>query len=164
MTNKEIKLVKVTKLNLNFLYNFVINKKIMGNFQNIYQKTFRNFLEDYRNRKYFLIKTADKKVIGFMYYKLEKRFNAFEIGGAIIPEKRNYGYGYVAHEKLINLLINKNKRRRIQAITCIDNKNEIRILKKCGLVIEGKLKKAGRIGNKLYDLVILSVYRKTKKG
>ncbi|MDP3015244.1 MAG: GNAT family protein [bacterium] len=153
MLNKKIKLIKGTKTTF---------KIIMGPFQNVYQKSYRKLLKEHRgnNRiQYFFVKDINNEVIGYMYYRYEKRFNAFEIGGAIIPDKRSRGYGYMAHRILIDFLFRKKKAQRIQAIVSVKNLSEIKILKRCSFDFEGKLKKAGRVGSKMYDLAIFGILK-----
>lgn len=165
MLNKKIKLIKVTKPTFKILYNFIANKTVMGPFQNVYQKSYRKLLKEYYNNnriQYFFVKDLNNEVIGFMYYKYEKRFNAFEIGGAITPDKRGRGYGYTAHRILIDFLFRKKKVQRIQAIVSIKNLPEIKILKRCDFSFEGKLKKAGRTSSKIYDLAIFGILKKNQ--
>jgi len=154
MASKEIKLVKVSIPSLKILYAVITNREIMGFSQNIYKNSYSNlFKAHYNNKdnKYFLIK-LNNEIVGFMYYKLEKRFNAFEIGGAVIPKKRKKGYATIAHELLIDFLFKKKKAQKIQAIVSSENTKEIKILKKCGFKLEGILRKAGRVNNTIHDL------------
>ena len=159
---KLTKLIKVNKNNFNVLYNFLIDKKIMGNFQktyNFFLKKLENKILNNNNNKYFLIRNFHNKDIGFMYYIFENRFNAVEIGGAIIQEERSKGYGLDSHKSLINSLFKSKRASRIQAIVSTKNKIEIELLKKCGMRLEGVLKRAGKL-KKMHDLAIFAVLNK----
>jgi len=159
---KLINLIKVNKTNFNILYQFVTDKDVMGNFQKTYSCSFKELKKKIlRNRKsnYFLIRDVKNKNIGFMYYVFENRFNAFEIGGAVVHKERGKGYGFDSHKAIINFLFKNKKADRIQAIISTENKIEFDLLENCGMKLEGILKSAGKL-DKNHDLAIFAILNK----
>ncbi len=87
----------------------------------------------------------------------ESRCLAFGI--ALLPEHRNRGWGTLAQLQLIDFLFTATSVHRIQSDTAIDNLAEQRVLKKVGLVEEGRVRDAEFRDGHYHDHLLFSILR-----
>lgn len=89
---------------------------------------------------------------------INENVNECEIGYCIGEKWWRQGYTSEAFKRVIDFLFNEVGAKRICAKHDTDNPNSGRVMLKCGLAYEGRLRKAGRnSANEVCDLAVYSI-------
>lgn len=124
---------------------------------------FDNYLKN-KNKKFFTI-LDNKKPIGFMglsnINKINKNCDLFIIIGE--DDYRGKGIGKIAMNWLINYGFDKLKLHKINLGVVVENKIAIKLYKKLGFKIEGKMIEEMMCKNKYHDIYLMALFKKDYK-
>ncbi|MDD3284708.1 MAG: GNAT family protein [Patescibacteria group bacterium] len=124
---------------------------------------FDNYKKD-KNKKFFTI-LDNKKPIGFMglsnINKINKNCDLFIMIGE--DDYRGKGIGKIVMDWLINYGFNKLKLHKINLGVVRENKFAIKLYKKLGFKIEGKMIEEMMYKNKYHDFYLMALFKKDYK-
>lgn len=102
--------------------------------------------------------------IGYVTWRTEQwgpqegsRCLAFGI--ALLPEYRGFGHGTEAQRQLIDFLFTATTVHRVQSDTAVDNHREQAVLRRLGLVEEGRVRGAEYRNGAYHDHLLFSILR-----
>ncbi|MDA3802745.1 MAG: GNAT family protein [Patescibacteria group bacterium] len=124
---------------------------------------FDNYLKN-KNKKFFTI-TDDGKPVGFMglsnISKVNKNCDLFIIIGE--DDYRGRGVGKIAMDWLIDYGFNTLKLHKINLGVFVDNIPAVKLYKKLGFKIEGKMIDEVKHKNKYYNFYSMALFKKDNK-
>jgi RimJ/RimL family protein N-acetyltransferase len=109
------------------------------------------------DEEWFLIQKKDGNKIGYINTHLFG--GMLEIGYALVPAERSYGYGTEAVKIIVDYLFMSRNIVRIGSATHTDNRASQKILENAGFTREGTERKGIFVWGKWADLYVYSILR-----
>ncbi|MBI4853624.1 MAG: GNAT family N-acetyltransferase [Acidobacteria bacterium] len=172
LRGKTISLRTVRENDLDHLYSVLCDFENRGAYDTLgilaeplFKKDFfeTGFWQD--NRGTMLILNKEDSIIGSIsFFKSIPYFNGFEVGFVIHnSEDRGKGYTSEAANIFVAYLFEVKEINRLQATTLPENTASIRVLEKCGFILEGKARKAMFHKGEYKDVNVYSILRNESK-
>lgn len=122
---------------------------------------FKLWEDDYANLDYYqwviVLKEINEPIGSIGVVRFDQRLNSCEIGYVI---GRNYwGRGIMpeAFSKVIEFLFEEAEFGKIAALHDVNNPNSGKVMKKCGLTLEGVLRRNGKNNSGICDTAVYSI-------
>lgn len=111
------------------------------------------------NTRWFIINKEEKQPIGFLAFRNFDRITQSVSLSLFIGEKEEWGKGYgtEALQKFLYFLFTSYNLNRVELTTFPENERALRLYKKCGFVIEGRLRKAFWTSKGLRDKIVMGL-------
>jgi RimJ/RimL family protein N-acetyltransferase len=131
--------------NINYNYNKCLK------YYNSFKKTDNLFLR--------IVLKDSKDLVGTLTCYIDKFNQNAEIGILIGSKFKNMNLGYDAYRTIIHYLFDRGI-NKIMSGTVSENKAMIKIMKKNGMKFEAKFKNHFKSGNRFFDIVYFSLFKK----
>lgn len=109
-------------------------------------RVLKDWIEKYEDKTFYLwaivLKEIDEPIGSISVVGMNERTNMIHIGYCIGSRWWNKGYTSEAFSSIIPFFFNEVKAQRIESQHDPDNPNSGKVMKKCGLLFEGVLRKA----------------------
>lgn len=117
--------------------------------------------DEYGNLDYYqwaiVLKEINETIGSISVVRFDKHFNSFEIGYVIGREYWGHGIMPEVFSKVIEFLFEEVEFGKISALHDVNNPNSGKVMKKCGLTIEGVLRRNGENNSGICDTSVYSI-------
>jgi len=127
------------------------------------EKILNSWIENYKDKSFYqwaiVLKEIDEPIGSISVVDMDERTDKVHIGYCIGSKWWHKGYTSEAFSAIIPFLFNDVKAQRIESQHDPDNPNSGKVMKKCGLVFEGILRKSDWNNKGIVDAAMYSLLK-----